>query len=57
MLRISSTVGTLLLVALLAACGGYSDGDGEDYGPTGPSDPNPPPNNESNSSGEGEWDY
>ena len=29
-----------LLLAVLAACGGY--GGGDDYGPTGPSSDNPP---------------
>jgi hypothetical protein len=55
MLRISYATGTLFLLALLAACGGYDEG--RDYGPTGPTYPDPPPDNESTSSGEGEWNY
>ena len=58
-MRVRHTTTALLLIASLAACGGsYGDsGDGEDYGPTGPSNPAPPADNDSDSSGEGDWNY
>jgi hypothetical protein len=57
-MRARQTTIALLLMASLAACGGYGDsGDGEDYGPTGPSNPAPPADTETDSSGEGDWDY
>ncbi len=55
MVRVLSAVGALLLIVLLAACGGYDEG--RDYGPTGPTYSDSMPNNESNSSGEGYWNY
>jgi hypothetical protein len=54
MLRISSTAGALLLLVLLVSCGGYDDE--RDYGPTGPTYPDPPPSSES-SDDENPWDY
>ena len=55
----------LLLIGLLAACGGYGDGGGaydgsdEDSGPTGPANPENPqaPSDDSPSDGTGDPGY
>ncbi|HYO45279.1 MAG TPA: hypothetical protein VEY33_01140 [Gemmatimonadota bacterium] len=54
-MRVPYTAGAMLLIVLLAACGGYDDE--RDYGPTGPVYTDPPPDMESTSSGEGDWNY
>ena len=59
-MKVRHTTTALLLMASLAACGGSYGGGGdgeENYGPTGPSNPAPPANTDSDSSGEGSWNY
>ena len=57
-MRTRPAIIALLLMPSLAACGGYGDsGDREDYDPTGPSNPAPPADTDTDSSGEGSWNY